>query len=40
MGFFLTLIRTNCVSGVTVRVIASNAVDRGMEPQLGQTKDC
>jgi hypothetical protein len=37
---FLTLIRTNSDSGVTVRVIVSNAVDRGMGPQSGQTKNC
>jgi hypothetical protein len=32
---------SNCIGGimVIVRVIASSAVDRGFEPQSGQTKD-
>ena len=29
----------NCIGGVMVSVLASNAVDRGFEPRLGQTKD-
>ena len=30
---------TNRIGGVMVRVLASNAVDRGFEPLSGQTKD-
>jgi hypothetical protein len=29
----------NCIGGVMVSVLASSAVDRWFEPQLGQTKD-
>ena len=29
----------NGIGGIMVRVLASSAVDRGFEPQLGQTKD-
>jgi hypothetical protein len=29
----------NRISGVIVSMLASSAVDRGFEPQLGQTKD-
>ena len=29
----------NRIDGVIVSVLASNVVDRGLEPQLGQTKD-
>ena len=29
----------NHIGGVMVSVLASSAVDRGFEPQLGQTKD-
>ena len=29
----------NKISGVVVSVLASSAVDRGLEPGLGQTKD-
>ena len=29
----------NCNDSVIVSVLASSAVDRGFEPQLGQTKD-
>ena len=30
---------TNRVGGVMVRVLASSAVDRGLEPRSGRTKD-
>ena len=29
----------NCISGVMVSMLVSNAVDRGFKPQSGQTKD-
>ena len=29
----------NCIGGVRVSVLASNAVDRGFEPRSSQTKD-
>jgi hypothetical protein len=29
----------NCIGGVMVNVLTSNAVDRGFEPRWGQTKD-
>jgi hypothetical protein len=28
----------NCISGVMVSMLASNAVDRGFKPRSGQTK--
>ena len=31
--------KENRICGVMVSVLASNAVDRGFEPQSGQTKD-
>ena len=30
---------TNRIGGVMVRVLVSSAVDRGLEPRSGQTKD-
>jgi hypothetical protein len=35
-GFLNT---SNRIGGVMVSVLASSAVDRGLEPQLGKTKD-
>ena len=35
---YIVLYVSNCISGIKVRVLASNAVDRGCEPQSGQTK--
>ena len=37
---FLIQLSQNRIGGVMVSVLASSAVDRGFEPQLGQTKDC
>ena len=36
---FLLLKAMHRIGGVIVNVLASSAVDRGFEPQLGQTKD-
>ena len=35
---YIVLYVSNCISGIKVGVLASNAVDRGCEPQSGQTK--
>jgi hypothetical protein len=35
----LCSILCNSIGGVMVSVLASSAVNRGFEPQLGQTKD-
>ena len=36
---FLFPLKKDCIGAVIVSVLALSAVDRGFEPQLGQTKD-
>ena len=36
---FLFPLKKDCIGAVMVSVLALSAVDRGFEPQLGQTKD-